>query len=198
MALPEVDSIPFVTPEGNLPMGMSATQLGSFFGRGGAAMNALLHEHGLIEGGPGAWRPTELGAQFAKWVDKDNGYGGYAHRAWSWLTWDDDVIDVLKASIRANPDGVLPAAQAPAVVSAAADSVQAAAKNSWSGKGKWIALGLVGGTAAASRVIKYFRGTQSRAPEPASDPQPAAATQAADRSEAHEGAATSTTNEGAD
>ena len=74
-------------------MGLSATQLGSFFGRGGAAMNALLHEHGLIEGGPGAWRPTELGAQFAKWVDKDNGYGGYAHRAWSWLTWDDGVID---------------------------------------------------------------------------------------------------------
>lgn len=145
-------------------MGMSATQLGSFFGRGGAAMNALLHEHGFIEGGPGAWRPTELGAQFAKWVDKDNGHGGYAHRAWSWLTWNDDVIDVLTASIKANPDGVLPAAPAPVV----GVGVKVAANSSWSGKGKWIALGLLGVTAVATPVIKYFRGKESPVPEPQS------------------------------
>lgn len=164
-------------------MGMSATQLGSFFGRGGAAMNVLLHEHGLIEGGPGAWRPTELGAQFAKWVDKDNGYGGYAHRAWSWITWNDDVIDVLKASIKANPDGVLPAAPAPVVVTAAAAGVKAASNSSGSGKGKWIALGLLGATAVATPVIKYFRGKQSPAPEP----QTPAATQGPDGPEAPEG-----------
>lgn len=62
-------------------MGISATQLGALFGRGGAAMNVLLHEHGFIEGGPGAWSPTEFGEQFAKLVEKDNGYGGFAQRA---------------------------------------------------------------------------------------------------------------------
>ncbi|WP_207792896.1 hypothetical protein [Nocardioides acrostichi] len=148
---------------------MSATQLGSFFGRGGAAMNVLLHEHGFIEGGPGAWRPTELGQQFAKWVDKDNGYGGYAHRAWSWLTWNDDVVDALKASIKANPDGILPAAP-PEVVTSAVAGVKAAANNPGSGKGKWIVLGLLGAAAVATPVIRYVRGKDSVEPEASAHP----------------------------
>src|SRR3954454_21536374 len=88
-------------------MGMSATQLGAAFNRSAAAMNVLLRDHGFLEGGPGAWRPTELGEQFANWVVRDNGYGGRAHRSWGWLTWSDGVVDALRASIEANPGGVV-------------------------------------------------------------------------------------------
>lgn len=103
-------------------MGMSATQIGREFGhKTGAAMNVLLHEHGFLDGKPGAWGPSELGEQFAKWVDKDNGYGGFAARSWSWLTWDPKVIDALKESIVDNPNGVprTPPAPVAAVTNAA-------------------------------------------------------------------------------
>jgi hypothetical protein len=97
-------------------MGMNATQLGRLFGRSAIEMNKLLLAHGLVEGGPGAYRPTELGAPFAKSVDRDNGYGGIAARAWGWLTWDDKLVEFLKASIEANPDGIVPAAAPEALV----------------------------------------------------------------------------------
>lgn len=56
-------------------MGMSATQLASTFGREAAAMNVLLRDQGFLKVGLGAWRPTELGKQFVKSHDFDNGYG---------------------------------------------------------------------------------------------------------------------------
>ncbi len=64
-------------------MGVKATQLGRLFGRSAIEMNKLLLAHGLVEGESRAYRPTgRLGAPFAKWVDRDNGYGGIAARAW--------------------------------------------------------------------------------------------------------------------
>ncbi|CAM3449248.1 hypothetical protein NODU109028_17400 [Nocardioides dubius] len=162
---------------------MSATQLGAFFARGGAAMNLLLNDHGFIEGGPGAWRPTELGAPFATWVDKDNGYGGYAHRSWSWLSWSDDIRDALEASIKANPDGVLSTAAASAVVTGA----DAAVKSSGSGKGMWIVLGLT--AAAAVPIIKYVQTKKSPAPEALTP----AVTQGADSHEAPDATAVAPT-----
>ncbi len=132
-------------------MGMTATQLGSIFGRGAAAMNVLLKEHGFLEGGPGAWRPTELGKQFAQSHDFDNGYGGYAHRSWGWLSWTDGLVDALQASIEQNPDGIVAApttAASTAIVSANADSGQGF------GKSRWVALAAVGVAAVAAPVAK--------------------------------------------
>jgi hypothetical protein len=43
-------------------MGMNATQLGRLFGRSAIEMNKVLLAHGLVEGAPGAYRPTELPA----------------------------------------------------------------------------------------------------------------------------------------
>jgi hypothetical protein len=99
-------------------MAMTATQLGSMFNRSAAAMNLLLRDHGFVEGSPGAWRATELGKSFAHALGDDNGYGGRAHRSWSWLSWGDDIVDALKASLEANPDDVAPLSQAPATVAA--------------------------------------------------------------------------------
>ncbi len=133
-------------------MGMTATQLGSMFGRGAAAMNILLKDHGFLEGSPGAWRPTELGKQFAQSHDFDNGYGGYAHRSWGWLSWTDGLIDALKASIEANPDGIV--TSAPVAVVKAATAPTTGATGQAFGKNKWVALAALGVVAVASPVAK--------------------------------------------
>lgn len=100
----------------DLAMGKTATALGQEFGRTAREMNKLLREHGFMEGDPGAYRPTALGKAFAQAVDFDNGHGGFAHRQWGWLSWTDGLIDALKASMEANPDGVVPPAAAPEAV----------------------------------------------------------------------------------
>jgi len=125
------------------PMGRSATQLGIEFGKSGREMNQLLLAHGFMEGPPGAYRPTTLGEPFATAVDVDNGYGGFAHRQWGWLTWDDDVVDALKASIQANPEGVANRAveTAPAAVPAASETSRRVRRTPPLTKGQWIALG---------------------------------------------------------
>lgn len=128
-------------------MGMTATQLGAIFGRGAAAMNSLLKEHGFLEGSPGAWMPTELGKQFAQSVDFDNGYGGYAHRSWGWLTWTDGLVDALKASIEKHPDGI--AAAVPTAAAKAATVATSSTKGQALGRHKWMALAAMGVVAAA-------------------------------------------------
>lgn len=133
-------------------MGMTATQLGTIFGRGAAAMNVLLKEHGFLEGGPGAWMPTELGKQFAQAHDFDNGYGGYAHRSWGWLSWSDGLIDALRSSIEENPDGI-----AVAVPTSVAKVAQAATNGSTgraSGRTRWVALAAVGVVAVSAPAAK--------------------------------------------
>src|SRR4051794_11908319 len=116
-------------------MGMTATQLGSIFGRGARAMNVLLRDHGFLQGAPGDWQLTELGKQFATSVDFDNGYGGYAARSWGWLSWSDGVVDALKASIDANPDGVAPSVSR--AVAKVATASTAGASGHAVGKYKW-------------------------------------------------------------
>lgn len=123
-------------------MGMTATVLGrEFFGRTAQEMNKLLLAHGFLEGGPGAYRPTTLGEQFAKWVDKDNGYGGFAAQAWSFLSWDDRLVDALKASMEANPKGVVPPAVTPPAV---AETFGPAAVRTGSGAGSQLLNNKVG------------------------------------------------------
>jgi hypothetical protein len=97
-------------------MGMTATELGRELGIGAREVNKLLKFHGFMEGDPGAYRPTALGRTFAVAHDFDNGYGGFAHRQWGWLSWKDGLVDALKASVKANPDGVVPTASAPSAV----------------------------------------------------------------------------------
>jgi hypothetical protein len=101
-------------------MAMTATQLGSIFNRSAAAMNLLLRDHGYLEGRPGAWRATELAKPFAHALGDGNEYGGYAHRSWSWLSWSDDIVDALKSSLEANPNGVATLTKAPITVAASA------------------------------------------------------------------------------
>lgn len=143
-------------------MGMTATQLGPIFGRGAAAMNVLLRDHGFLEGSPGAWRLTELGKQFARSHDFDNGYGGYAYRSWGWLSWSDGLIDALKASIEANPDGIATTVDIAGSVPTTGASRHAVGKNQWA---MVAALGIV---AVATPVAKtVWRRISDRRSSPA-------------------------------
>jgi hypothetical protein len=64
-------------------------------------MNALFKEHGYLDGEPGAYGLTEKGAQYGAEQENWNGYGGYAQRAWTTRTWDDSVVDALRADMAA-------------------------------------------------------------------------------------------------
>lgn len=76
----------------------SVTALGSRVGLSSREFNVGLKLAGLLEGEPGAWRLTEKGARFAAEHSHDNGYGGYAHRAWETRSWLETVVEELDLS----------------------------------------------------------------------------------------------------
>jgi hypothetical protein len=137
-------------------MGKTATQLSYELGGSARSVNKLLLSHGFMEQvSPGVYRPTELGEQFATAVSKDNGYGGRAYREWGWLNWDDGVVDALKVSIDANPNGVVqPATEAATAAAPAAEASRQAARTPLTPEQK-LAFGIAGvlgalGVAAAT------------------------------------------------
>ncbi len=81
-------------------MNLSATRIGNIFGLNGQEMNAVLCRLGILEGEPGNYALTELGKQFGRYNYYDNGYGGYAARAWDTTSYDESIIDWLKEKIR--------------------------------------------------------------------------------------------------
>lgn len=115
-------------------MGLTATRLGHELGRSAREVNTLLKAHGFMEGDPGAYRPTKLGQAFAHAHDFDNGYGGFAHRQWGFLSWDPGILDSLRSSMASNPNGVLAAAVSqPAPAAASAIPAAAAVRSSGAG-----------------------------------------------------------------
>ena len=62
-------------------------------------MNAVLCRLGILEGEPGNYALTELGKQFGRYNYFDNGYGGYAARAWDTISYDESIIDWLHQKI---------------------------------------------------------------------------------------------------
>jgi hypothetical protein len=86
-------------------VGRSATAIGREFGRNGREMNALLKDHGYLDGQPGAYELTEKGRHYGSVHFHDNGYGGYAARAWETLTWSAETAAALRADIDAIPAG---------------------------------------------------------------------------------------------
>lgn len=143
---------------------MTATQLGREIGRSAREMNALLKAHGFMDGPPGAYSPTELGQKFATVVDVDNGYGGYAHRAWGWLTWDPTVLNSLKSSMEKNPDGIAKSVTTAVAdpVAATATATRSAAKRMTSGNSTGLSryamltVAVIGGAVAAAPTAKRF------------------------------------------
>ncbi|QZY19318.1 hypothetical protein [Streptomyces decoyicus] len=88
-------------------MGKSARVLGWEFGRTAREMNALLKEHGYLDGNPGAYGLTEKGQQYAEEQYHSRGTGGYAqyNPSWETRTWSDETAAALKADMQVNPGG---------------------------------------------------------------------------------------------
>lgn len=79
-------------------MGLTATEVGRRIGASAEVVNRLLREKGLTYGEPGAYGISKKGAAFGAAIERDNGYGGWAHRDWGWNSWDESVIDQLDAT----------------------------------------------------------------------------------------------------
>lgn len=79
-------------------MGLTATEIGRRINASPEVVNLLLLENGLTYGEPGDYGITDKGAAFGTTVERDNGYGGWAHRDWGWNSWDESVIDQLEVT----------------------------------------------------------------------------------------------------
>lgn len=76
-------------------MKKSASLLGQIVGKTARAVNEILKDKGFLEGTPGNYEFTEKGEQYGEERVKDNGYGGYAHRDWSFKMWDEEIINEI-------------------------------------------------------------------------------------------------------
>ncbi len=76
----------------------SVTELGRRVGLTAQEFNVALKHAGLLDGEPNAWWFTEQGKRLATSHLHDNGYGGYAARAWDITTWPETVTDLLDLS----------------------------------------------------------------------------------------------------
>ena len=63
-------------------MNMSAKMIGEVLGKTAREVNLLLKDKFVFDGKSGNWFLTELGKKFGGLRKKENGYGGYAARAW--------------------------------------------------------------------------------------------------------------------
>lgn len=79
-------------------MSLSARRLGMELGLTAEEMNFLLKEEGFLDGSPNDYYLTEKGKKYALEKYDGNGYGGYAARSWSWLEWDESIIDKLNVT----------------------------------------------------------------------------------------------------
>lgn len=81
-------------------MTLSARMLGKKYGLTAEEMNVLLKEEGFQKGEPGNYSVTEKGKKFAHYKADDSGYGGYAHKAWEWVEWDESIINELNITTK--------------------------------------------------------------------------------------------------
>jgi hypothetical protein len=90
-------------------MGKSARVLGLEFGRTARKMNALLKQHGYLDGTPGAYGLTEKGQRYAQEKYHSRGTGGYAHynRSWETRTWNDETAAALRTDMEASTGEVV-------------------------------------------------------------------------------------------
>jgi hypothetical protein len=80
---------------------LNARSLAVVMGKQAKQVNALLREHGYLEGFPGQYWLTDKGRPYAQEQDHGNGYGGYAARSWTTRQWDPVIVDLLTADIAA-------------------------------------------------------------------------------------------------
>jgi len=85
-------------------MGRSAQYIGRGMGKTAREVNALLLEHGYLEGGPGDYGLTDKGKQYGSETYHHRGTGGSQsyNRDWTVRTWDESIAEALNADIAAS------------------------------------------------------------------------------------------------
>lgn len=73
----------------------SAKQLGEMLGMNAQEVNKLLKKKGFLDGKPGAYTVTAKGEKYSELRQKDNGYGGFAARAWEFVMWDEAILNEI-------------------------------------------------------------------------------------------------------
>lgn len=73
-------------------------------GKTARELNALLRDHGYLDGSPGDYSLTEKGKAFGTEQYHHRGTGGYRHynRDWTTRTWDDGIVSALAADMAAD------------------------------------------------------------------------------------------------
>lgn len=84
-------------------MGRSAQDIGRGIGKTAREMNALLLEHGYLDGTPGNYDLTDKGKQYGSETYHERGTGGSMmyNRSWNVRTWDESIAEALDADIAA-------------------------------------------------------------------------------------------------
>ena len=77
-------------------MKLSAKMIGEQLGLPSIEVNKLLQKVGYLTGNPGNWIPTSMAQGLFELRQKTKGYGGYAKREWTFLMWDEGIVDELK------------------------------------------------------------------------------------------------------
>ena len=80
-------------------MSLSAQRIGKMFGLTAQEMNMALKLLGYLDGEPGHYLPTVKCKPFYLQEYHDNGYGGYANRTWSTVTYDESMIEPLEQEL---------------------------------------------------------------------------------------------------
>ena len=79
---------------------LSAKMIGEHLGLPSIEVNKLLQKAGYLTGKPGDWIPTSMAQGLFELRKNTNGYGGYAKREWSFLMWDEIIVDKLMKSLK--------------------------------------------------------------------------------------------------
>ncbi len=128
-------------------MEKSAALIGRAIGKTAREFNALLHEHGYLEGGPGDYFLTEKGKEYGAEKYHHRGNGGYSHynRDWVTRTWDEGIVTALTADMAADHPPIKGSAEPVGEIEQNGEADQ----EDEVGRSVWKVAALIGGAAAA-------------------------------------------------
>lgn len=129
-------------------MGKSAQLIGRGLGMTARELNALLHEHGYLQGSPSNYSLTKKGLEYGSERDHFRGNPGssaYSNQ-WTTRTWDERIASTLAADIAAADRPPTAASAEPVGVEQANTGNQ---KEDDRGRSPWAVAALVGGSAVA-------------------------------------------------
>jgi len=138
-------------PQYSRRMEKSARLIGMALGKTAAETNALLREHGYLEGSPGEYSLTDKGKEYGSEKYHHLGNGGYAHynRDWTTRTWDERIVTALAADMTDRAHRVEAADRDHPATKASTEPVGESEQKDEIERPAWVGVALAGGAAVA-------------------------------------------------